>query len=70
MATEILSVPEADLVQVIAVIRAGLDHTPIARPFALLPSLALRARLRKWCEEEEAYLADAERAKNVAREKG
>lgn len=48
MASEILSVPEEHLLEVIAVIRAGLANK------ACIPEV--RERLAEWCDEEEAYI--------------
>lgn len=48
MASEILTVPEESLEEVIRVIRAGLGHTRV--------SSDTRRNLKKWCDEEEKYL--------------
>lgn len=48
MASEILAVPEDNLAEVIAVIRAGLKTTKVTPE--------TREQLTKWCDEEEAYL--------------
>ena len=48
MATEILSVPEEHLPDVIRVIRAGLSLEEV-------PDEVKRA-LETWCDEEEAYI--------------
>lgn len=48
MAREILSVPEARLDEVIAVIRAGLSRAKV--------SVHTRDLLEAWCEEEDEYL--------------
>ena len=50
MASEILSVPEEHLEDVIYVIRRGLASTTKA----IDPSVV--KQLTKWCNEEEAYL--------------
>lgn len=54
MASEILSVPEESLAEVITVIRAGL-HTigKVIKP-------ETRDALVKWCNEEEQYLLDCQ----------
>lgn len=49
MANEVLSVPEESLAQVILVIRTGLKN-------AKYISKETRRELKKWCDEEEAYL--------------
>ena len=49
MATEILAVPEDNLEEVIRIIREGLKH-------AKKVSRDTRYNLKKWCNEEEAYL--------------
>ena len=49
MATEILSIPEEDLSEVIRIIRIGLHY--------VLVSSETRGRLLEWCKEEEEYLA-------------
>jgi hypothetical protein len=51
MASEILSVPEESLAEVIRVIRTGLKN-------AKFISKDTRANLKKWCDEEEAYLKE------------
>lgn len=48
MATEILSVPEEHLPDVIAVIRAGLSLIEVPAP--------VKGALETWCNEEEAYI--------------
>jgi hypothetical protein len=54
MATELLNVPEEHLRAVIAVIRAGLEHTDV--------SAEVRTQLSKWCSDEEQYLDNAHSA--------
>ena len=49
MASEALYVPEESLAQVIIVIRTGLKN-------AKHISKETRRQLKKWCDEEEAYL--------------
>jgi hypothetical protein len=49
MASEILAVPEDYLAEVIRVIRSGLVHERKL-------SRETRQQLKKWCNEEEAYL--------------
>jgi len=56
MASEILAVPEEKLVEVIAVIRAGL----LAVSLADCVSDETREQLEKWCDTEEAYIRDEE----------
>lgn len=48
MATEILTVPEDKLEEVIKVIRAGLRTEKVSR--------ATKKALTTWCDEEEEYL--------------
>lgn len=48
MATEILSIPEEHLLEVITIIRAGLANK--AR------SAEVYERLTEWCDDKEAYL--------------
>lgn len=48
MASEILSVPEEYLIEVIKVIRAGLKKVRISKETSI--------QLKKWCKEEEEYL--------------
>ena len=54
MATEILSVPEDHLLEVVAVLRAGLKatqhHSTVGKK--------TREQLTKWCDEEEAYMKE------------
>ena len=52
MASEILSVPEEKLFEVIKVIRAGLSHVSVSEE--------TRIQLLKWCEEEEEYISSEE----------
>ncbi len=54
MAKEILAIPEERLIEVIAVIRAGLEITET--------SDETREQLMKWCneEEEEAYITNTD----------
>lgn len=52
MATEILAVPEDNLVEVIAVIRSGLLTVQV--------SPDTREALTRWCDEEEAYIKGEE----------
>jgi hypothetical protein len=49
MASEVLAVPEDNLLEVIAIIRAGLKATKKVTP-------DVRYNLKKWCDEEEAYM--------------
>jgi hypothetical protein len=49
MAKEALVVPEENLTEVIRVIRTGLKN-------AKFVSKDTRRELKKWCDEEEAYL--------------
>lgn len=56
MASEILSVPEESLREVIAVIRAGLRATKDCVDV----SKDTRKQLKKWCDEEEEYLESNE----------
>jgi hypothetical protein len=49
MASEILTVPEEHLRDVIKVVRTGLSHTKTV-------SKEVRDQLTKWCREEELYL--------------
>ena len=53
MATEVLSIPEEYLSDVIRVIRVGLDMTPGVDP-------EVRKRLSEWCEQEAEYLGEEE----------
>lgn len=48
MASEVLSVPEENLEEVIRVIRAGLKSTKVSKE--------TRRNLTLWCDEEESYL--------------
>jgi len=48
MAKEILAVPEERLLEVIAVIRAGLAVSAVSDETVV--------QLAKWCDEEEAYM--------------
>lgn len=50
MASEILSVPEEYLNEVIKVIRTGLKGTKV--------SAAVKKNLVEWCNEEEEYLKE------------
>jgi hypothetical protein len=52
MATEILSVPEDHLLEVIKVIRAGLKATKDDKN--ITPET--RQQLTKWCRDEEKYI--------------
>lgn len=52
MASEILAVPEEDLLSVIAVIREGLNGADVPEHVA--------ERLTEWCDSEEAYITDTE----------
>lgn len=52
MAKEILAIPEDNLLEVIAVIRAGLTIVDV--------SLETIEQLTRWCDEEEEYLNDKE----------
>lgn len=49
MAKEVLYVPEGRLLEVITVIRAGLQTTKHV-------SVEVREQLTKWCDEEEDYM--------------
>lgn len=49
MAKEVLAVPEEHLADVIRIIRAGLAVVGKVRP-------EVGKQLRKWCDEEAAYL--------------
>ncbi len=49
MATEILTVPENHLLEVICVIRKGIEASPKISP-------VVREQLMKWCTDEEAYM--------------
>jgi len=51
VASEILSVPEESLAEVIRVIRTGLKNVKFV-------SKDTRHNLKKWCDEEEAYLKE------------
>lgn len=51
MASEVLAVPEENLAEVILVIRTGLKN-------AKFISKDTRRQLKKWCDEEEAYLKE------------
>lgn len=48
MATEVLAVPEEHILDVIAVIRAGLSLQEVPPP--------VKEALNKWCDEHEAYM--------------
>jgi len=48
MASEILSVPEEHLAEVIAVIREGLSRLKV--------SDEVQDQLTRWCDEEEEYI--------------
>ena len=52
MAKEILAIPEENLFEAIAVIRAGLSH--------VLVSGETRELLLEWCAEEEEYITEDE----------
>jgi hypothetical protein len=49
MASEVLTVPEDHLMEVIEIIRAGLRATPNATP-------EVKRQLTKWCKDEEKYI--------------
>lgn len=49
MATEILTVPENHLLEVICVIRKGIEASPKISP-------VVREQLMKWCTDEEKYM--------------
>ena len=51
MATEVLHVPEDDLLHVISIIRNGLDSTPSA----FVPKHVIEG-LTTWCDEKEEYI--------------
>lgn len=51
MASEVLSIPEASLPQVIEVIRHGCNYYEDIADFE-----ETVAQLRKWCDDEEEYL--------------
>jgi len=48
MASELLSVPEDKLAEVIRVIRAGLKVEGVSKE--------TETQLKRWCDEEERYL--------------
>ncbi len=48
MASEILSIPEENLLEVIQVIRTGLMHTRVSEE--------TETQLLNWCAEEEEYI--------------
>jgi hypothetical protein len=48
MAIEVLNVPEEYLLEVIEVLRAGLEHVEVSQ--------SVRLSLTTWCDEEEAYI--------------
>jgi len=48
MANEILLIPEESILEVIEIIRIGLQHTCVTEE--------TEKQLLKWCEEEENYL--------------
>lgn len=47
MASEVLAVPEAHLLEVIGIIRTGLKNTKEVTP-------AVKKQLTQWCDEEES----------------
>ena len=49
MASEVLAVPEDDLLEVIKIIRAGLKATKNVTP-------DVREALTEWCDDEEEYM--------------
>jgi len=49
MPGEVLTVPEDHLLEVIAIIRAGLRATPKITP-------EVKRQLTKWCKNEERYI--------------
>ena len=49
MASEILAVPEENLLEFIKIVRTGLKHTKKVTP-------EVRIALTEWCNEEEAYM--------------
>lgn len=56
MASEVLSVPERHLADVINVIRAGLVYAKVPRD--------VYEGLRDWCNEQENYLLDIRETAN------
>ena len=50
MASELLSVPEENLEEVINVIENGLKHTKVSRD--------TKRNLKEWCREEKEYLSE------------
>lgn len=54
MASETLAVPEESLKEVVAIIRSGLSHVKWI-------SKDTRNNLKKWCDDEEAYLKQLEK---------
>jgi hypothetical protein len=48
MASEILTVPEENLAEVITVLRTGLQFAKV--------STAVREQLTRWCDDEADYL--------------
>lgn len=50
MANEVLIIPEENVMEVVAVIRAGLDVVPISN--------GTKDNLQKWCDDEEHYFND------------
>ena len=49
MASEILAIPEENLLEVIDIIRTGLDRVPKV-------TKTVAKKLNKWCDDEEAHL--------------
>ena len=49
MASEILAVPEENLLEFIKIVRAGLKATKKVTP-------DVKRALNQWCKEEEAYM--------------
>jgi hypothetical protein len=49
MTTEVLAIPEEHLLEVIAIIRAGIKAKPKTTP-------TVKKQLTKWCNTEEQYV--------------
>jgi hypothetical protein len=56
MAKEILVVPESKLLEVIHVIRAGLEYLEAMSDGEV--TYDTEQMLRQWCDEEEKYIRD------------
>lgn len=61
MASEVLAVPEEYLQEVINVIRAGLKTTKVSGD--------TKHNLKKWCDEEEAYLNEGDEEEKITTKK-